>query len=175
MSRDPADPRPPASPPCYADQEAPQDGPLSDLAIARRLNEMIEGERAGARGLIDMVRVEGTGELADLLDAVARDEARFCAMLTRHVRRLGATPSTATGIFLDKLHRREGLQARLDLLDRGQKAVVRSLETLLPLVEDAALRADLDDMRAVHETNIARCAAWMETGAAPDSGEPGAA
>jgi hypothetical protein len=162
LSREPYEPPRYASPVCYADQVEPEQGPLSDEAIARQLNELIEGERAGARGLVALARAQASGPLADLLDAVARDEARFCAMLSRHVRRLGATPSAATGTFHDKLLKREGLQAQLVLLDRGQKAVVRSLEILLPLVGDSALRADLDDMRLVHERNIERCAAWIE-------------
>lgn len=159
MNHEEQDTRPYASPTCY--QHELDDVPvLSAEEIAGRLNELLEGERAGARGLIDMKAASTDPALADLLDAVARDEARFCAMLGHHLSRLGHTPSRKTGVFYEKLKARETLEAQLKLLDRGQSAVVRMLEEILPSVRDPQLLADLTEMRDVHVENIRRCAEY---------------
>src|SRR3546814_7356628 len=54
------------------------------------------------------------------LREVAMDEARFCGMLTRHVTRLGGTPSRATGAFYDKVVALDSPADRLALVNRGQ-------------------------------------------------------
>ena len=97
--------------------------------------------------------------LAQLLLDVARDEGRYCVMLRSHVKRLGGTPTDATGVFYEKLMAREGLAEQLKLLDRGQSAVVRMIDAALPRIADASLRDDFVEMRETHIRNIARCAA----------------
>lgn len=158
-----------ASPACYRHL-------FDDAALIERLNTLIEGERAGARGVLEMRRGllemrrglpaaqagDSPPELPPLLDQVARDEARFCAMLSRHVTRLGGVPSRAVGVFYDKLLARDSLPARIDLLDRGQSAVVRVLDELLEQPIDAPLRRDLTEMRDVHVVNIERCARFAD-------------
>ncbi|HEY9539453.1 MAG TPA: DUF6306 domain-containing protein, partial [Kiloniellaceae bacterium] len=88
---------------------------------------------------------------------VAMDEARFCGMLTRHVTRLGGTPSRATGAFYDKVVALDSPADRLALVNRGQGWVVRRLREALGRIADGALQSDLEDMLQVHESNIARC------------------
>ena len=122
------------------------------------LGQLLEGERAGARGVGIMSRqAQNALARAELTD-IARDEARFCAMLTRHITRLGGMPSTATGAFYDKLMAIEDPAQRLDFLDRGQGWVVRKLREALPGIADEPLRADLADMLETHERNLARSA-----------------
>ncbi len=159
MSHDERDFRPYASPPCYQ-HELENVPALTAEEIASRLNELLEGERAGARGLIDMKGESNDPALIDLLDAVARDEARFCAMLGHHLTRLGHTPSRTTGVFYEKLRARETLEARIHLLDRGQSAVVRILDEMLPSIRDPDLLTDLTEMRDIHVENIRRCAEY---------------
>jgi rubrerythrin len=145
----------PASSPCamheFEDYEPATLVPL--------LNELIEGERAGARGLLEMAKIHEYSDLEALLRDVAADEARFCAMLSHHVERLGGEPSRATGVFADKLAKREGLDAKIALLDKGQGAVVTMLEEMIPRIAADDLRGDLIEMRDVHRVNIDRCAA----------------
>lgn len=143
-----------ASPPCYLHE-------LGTAELVAQLNELIEGERAGAKGLKQLTSQGNHDELNTVLAQVGRDEARFCAMLRRHVIRLGGAPSDDTGAFLDKLLARESLEDRLQLLDRGQSVVVRVLEQLLEQPLDRELRQDLDDMRRVHVQNIERCARFL--------------
>ncbi len=97
--------------------------------------------------------------LQQLLREVARDEGRYCVMLRAQIQRLDGTPTDTTGVFYEKLRAREGLAAKLKLLDRGQSAVVRMIDEKLPRIADAALRDALTEMRDVHLINIARCAA----------------
>lgn len=146
----------PASSPCYADEMRRE--PYGDAELLALLNELLEAERAGARGLSELSRRDHPPETTALLRSLARDEGRFCAMLGRHVRRLGGTPSRATGTFYDKLLAREGLAAQMTLLDRGQSAVVRLLAEMLPRLRDPELQADLEDMHDVHVANLARTA-----------------
>ncbi|MBK7170180.1 MAG: hypothetical protein IPH83_13465 [Gammaproteobacteria bacterium] len=162
-----------ASPPCSRHEFDEADARyLNRVELLALLNELLEGERAGARGLIGMQRECSDPELDQLLHQVARDEARFCAMLGAHCVRLGAVPSRATGVFLDKLQARETLAEKFALLDRGQSAVVFRLDASIPRIADDALRADLVAMRAVHIENIERCArhAGIEPGVRRHSG-----
>jgi hypothetical protein len=153
-----------ASPPCLQHELEGAFGGMDRESVVAQLNVLLEGERAGARGLRDTA-ASFDGELAGVMGDVGRDEARFCAMLTRHIERLGATSSRATGVFYDKLLARPDPAARLRLLDRGQKAVVDALDALLGQTLDTELRGDLEDMREVHVCNIRRCAAYL-----PDEG-----
>ncbi|HWA49323.1 MAG TPA: 5-formyltetrahydrofolate cyclo-ligase [Dongiaceae bacterium] len=122
------------------------------------LGEMLVAERAGARSVGRMSNEAPSSAVGLVLREVARDEARFCAMLTFHINRLGGTPSLATGAFYDKVMALRDADQRLDLLNRGQGWVVRRLQEALPRISDAALRADLQDMLDVHARNIATCA-----------------
>jgi nitronate monooxygenase len=118
------------------------------------LNELIEAERAGARITLESLRAVGTGPLAELLRAVQRDEARWCAMLVRHVKALGEKPSPETGAFYGKAMAVTGLRERIAFLNRGQGWVVRKLRESLPRVRDNQLHADLSEMLRSHEINI---------------------
>lgn len=145
----------PASSPCYR-HELDQP-PLEGRELIDWLNELLEGERAGAQGLNDLAKRHAE-PIATLLCDVARDEGRFCVMLRRHIMALGGEPTAVTGVFYDKLMARETLADQLKLLDRGQGAVVRSLETQLPRLTAPELVQDLREMLDVHVVNIARCA-----------------
>lgn len=119
------------------------------------LNVLLEAERAGARGLGAIGR-DAAPEHKGVLGEIAKDEARYCAMLTRHIERLGGTPSRNTGAFFDKLISLDSLDAQLNLLDRGQGWVVRKLQEFIPELDDNDLIADLQEMVATHEQNIDR-------------------
>lgn len=148
-----------ASSPCYQ-HEFGDSVPTLAADVANRLNELLEGERAGAMGIRDMNTAVGE-ELRSVLEAVARDEARFCSMLRRQLLRHGCEPSRGVGVFYEKLAGRPTLDDKLRLLDRGQTAVVRTLDELLPSISDVALRADLQEMRDTHVRNIQACAKYL--------------
>lgn len=151
-----------ASPPCMLHEVDPTYlGYLSEEETIAFLNELLEAERAGAAGVGEMAAPKEAAH-RPLLQAVAADEARFCAMLTRHIARLHGRPTAVTGKFLDKLRATEGLEAKLGLLNRGQGWVVKKLREGLSKIDDPMLYADLREMLDAHETNIASCEQALE-------------
>lgn len=147
-----------ASPPCSMHELDPSYlGYMSSSEVIELLNLLLEGERAGARGVAEMASPAAGGPKDPVLHDIAKDEARFCAMLARHIVRLGGRPSGETGAFYEKLMAVEAIDARLDLLNRGQGWVVRKLQEALPRIGDNALHGDLTEMLEVHERNIRQC------------------
>ena len=105
---------------------------------------------------------DAPAELTPLVRAIQHDEARWCALLTQSIQRLGGTPSRRTGDFYEKAMAIRDLPARLAFLNRGQRWVVRKLQALLPRVIDPQLQAGLGAMLTAHEANIARVAAALD-------------
>ncbi|HTQ33075.1 MAG TPA: DUF6306 domain-containing protein [Stellaceae bacterium] len=123
--------------------------------LSHFLNELLEAERAGARVTLETARTAGAGAISKLMLDIQRDEARWCAMLTRNLKALGAVPSPRTGAFYDKAMAIADLSERLSFLNRGQGWVVRKLREMLPRVRDDGLHRDLSEMLRSHEANIA--------------------
>jgi len=144
-----------ASPPCYLREVDPAYlGYMSSSETLALLNRLLEGERAGARALTEMARQNRYTPTVATLCSVARDEAGFCAMLTRHINRMGGKPSSLTGTFYDSVMAEEDPASRLALLNRGQAWVVRKIGEALPRIADDGLRIDLTRMLEVHQHNI---------------------
>lgn len=156
----PLEPAQAASPACFAheaDDRYMGYAGQEELVVA--LNELLEAERAGARvALRTMAQVASDADLKALVTVIHRDEARWCGVLTRAIRRLRGIPSPNTGVFYDKAMAIAGIPARLAFLNRGQAWVVRKLQALLPTIRDAALEADLAAMLAAHQRNIEQVA-----------------
>lgn len=143
-----------ASPPCFMHEvDSIYRGYLNRDEILALLNELLEGERAGAKlaGVLGKCATEI--EIQTLLHNIGGDEARFCAMLSRQIERIGGAPSRATGKFYEKVLILDTLGKQLTLFNAGQGWVVRKLQEALPRIEDESLRADLLDMLKVHERN----------------------
>lgn len=153
------------SPPCYMHEVDPAyAGYLTKGELLDLLNELLEGERAGAKASAKCLADSDGKDAQSALRSVARDEQRFCAMLSSHIRSLGGTPSRETGAFYGKLMAISGLAERLAFLNRGQGWVVRRLRDALPRVKDERLYDDLKIMLQVHEANIRRCERVLESG-----------
>jgi len=118
------------------------------------LNELLEAERAGARVALESARQAAPGALADLLQDIRHDEARWCAMLLKQIERLGGAASPRMGAFHAKAMEIEDLKARLVFLNRGQGWVVRKLREMMPRIPDDALYVDLAHMLSSHVANI---------------------
>jgi hypothetical protein len=124
-------------------------------ALIAFLNELLEAERAGARVTLESAHTAGDGPIAELLRTIQHDEARWCAMLSRHLKAFGETPSAKVGAFHGKAMAIADLGARLSFLNRGQGWVVKKLREWLPQVGEGPLHDDLADMLRSHEANIA--------------------
>jgi len=148
-----------ASPPCGAHQLEAPCGDDGRASVPATLNELLEGERAGARILRETRRQSfGTPrapELLAALEAIGEDEVRYCSLLLKQIAALGATPSAAIGSFYGKCMAVDDLEERLRLLNRGQRWVSRKITELLPAVDDPALRDTLAEMRDTHDCNVA--------------------
>jgi hypothetical protein len=147
-----------SSPPCFLHELDPSYLGYADCnEVLGLLNVLLQAERAGAKVAVRLSQAATDQAVDTALRAVAKDEARFCAMLRQHIERLGGTPTRKTGDFHDKVMALDTMEARLRLLNRGQGWVVRKLREALPRIHDDALRHDLREMLMVHERNIADC------------------
>ena len=131
--------------------------------IAAFLNELLEAERAGTGVALKSAQAASTTPYFGLLQDIQHDEARWCAMLLKQLKILGAPASTQIGAFEGKAMAIDKLEERLAFLNRGQGWVVRKLKEMLPKVRDDALHRDLSDMLRSHEINIERAAAALRT------------
>jgi len=155
----------PASPPCYADGAGDAYmGYARPEEIVSALNELLEAERAGARVALAGGKYRAEPDYAELMRDLRKDEARWCAMLSRHLKRLGAAPSRRTGAFHAKAMAVPEPWDRLAFLNRGQAWVVRKLETLTPRIRDDSLHADLHAMLESHRANVARADTLLDGG-----------
>src|SRR5215469_12820698 len=110
-----------SSPVCYANEADPgYMGYANTQELIAFLNEMLEAERAGARVTLESAREAGSGDFADLLQAIHRDESRWCALCLRWIGQLGGTPSDKTGAFHEKAMAIGSLEERANFLNRGQ-------------------------------------------------------
>ncbi|MBO9379426.1 hypothetical protein GG804_21870 [Sphingomonas histidinilytica] len=147
----------PASPVCYAaDGGDAYMGYAAHDEIVAALNELLEAERAGARVALASAKTADDPRQSALMTMIRADEARWCAMLSRQLKRLDATPSRRTGAFHGKAMAIARPLERLAFLNRGQAWVVRKLEALLPRLRDEALHRDLRTMLDSHRANIAK-------------------
>jgi hypothetical protein len=118
------------------------------------LNTLGEAERAGGRVLHELTELARSPELKELLKKVGHDEGYWAGELAAQVRRLGGQPSNATGDFVGKVRAVGDFVAKLELLNRGQRWVIRKIEEQLPSIDEPHLRAFLSVMAKGHHANI---------------------
>ncbi len=133
------------------------------------LNLLLEAERAGGRALRDLAVLACSAELRHLLKKVAHAEGYYARELAAQVRRLGGNPSSGIGDFVEKVAAVPELGGKLELLNRGQRWVIRKIEALLPSVADAELRGFLRVMADGHRANIQAVEAALAEGKAVSS------
>lgn len=125
-----------------------------DAKLEAFLNTLGEAERAGGRILHELADQAESLELREMLKKVGHDEGYYAGELAAHVRRLNGTPSNKTGDFVEKVRAVADFTGKLELLNRGQRWVIRKIDEALPGIEDARLRAFLRVMAQGHQTNI---------------------
>jgi hypothetical protein len=125
-----------------------------DAQLEGLLNTLGEAERAGGRVLHELTEMARSPDLRELLKKVGHDEGYYAGELAAHVRRLGGAPSNKTGDFVEKVRAVNDFRAKLELLNRGQRWVIRKIEENLATLTDADLRAFLALMAKGHHVNI---------------------
>src|SRR5205814_9548831 len=90
--------------PAYSMHEADDQymGYASKDELITFLSELLEAERAGARVTLESAHAAESGPVAELMRNVQHDEARWCGMLSRQLKDLGAAPSRKVGAFYGK-------------------------------------------------------------------------
>ncbi|MBN3784860.1 2-nitropropane dioxygenase [Burkholderia sp. Ac-20345] len=127
----------------------------SRTALLAALDELLEAERAGARVASETAaEVTGDPELHRLIAHIRQDEAHWCSVLVEAIRSLDAVPTRATGAFYEKAMAIGDLAERMAFLNRGQRWVVRKLQTLLPTLAEPGIHHALSLMLVAHEKNI---------------------
>ena len=125
-----------------------------DVELEKFLNSLGEAERAGGRVLHELTDQAQSLELRELLKKVGHDEGYYAGELSAHVRRLGGIPSTKTGDFVEKVRAVGNLKGKLELLNRGQRWVVRQIGEQVGTIADVRLQAFLRVMADGHDVNI---------------------
>ena len=125
-----------------------------DTELESFLNSLGEAERAGSRILHELTDQPQSLELREMLKKVGHDEGYYAGELAAHVRRLGGAPSTKTGDFVEKVRAVGDLKGKLELLNRGQRWVVRKIGEQVGTIADARLQAFLRVMADGHDVNI---------------------
>lgn len=134
-------------------------------ALLAALDELLEAERAGARVASETAaEVTDDPELHRLIAHIRQDEAHWCSVLVDAIRSLDATPTRATGAFYEKAMAIDDLAERMAFLNRGQRWVVRKLQTLLPTLADPDIHHALSLMLVAHEKNIGAVDARLRDG-----------
>jgi nitronate monooxygenase len=127
---------------------------IVDAELEGFLNILGDAERAGGRVLHELTAEARSLELRQLLKKAAHDEGYYAGELSAHVRRLGGTASNKTGDFVEKVRAMGDFRAKLELLNRGQRWVIRKIEEHLATVADPELHAFLSVMAKGHYINI---------------------
>ncbi len=125
-----------------------------DSQLEGFLNLLGEAERAGGRVLHDLAGLAHSLELREMLKKVGHDEGYYAGELAAHVRRLGGSPSTQTGDFVEKVRAVGDFRGKFELLNRGQRWVIRKIEENVATAGDAQLKAFLVVMADGHRVNI---------------------
>jgi nitronate monooxygenase len=125
-----------------------------DSQLEGFLNSLAEAERAGGRVLHELTELAHSLELREMLKKVGHDEGYYAGELSAHVRRLGGIPSTMTGDFVEKIRAVGEFRGKLELLNRGQRWVIRKIEENVPTIGDGQLKAFLVVMAEGHQVNI---------------------
>jgi nitronate monooxygenase len=136
-----------------------------DSEVVEFLNTLGEAERAGGRVLHDLEQEASSLELKELLRKTGHDEGYWAGQIGAHIRRLGGEPSNRTGDFIDKVRALNDLKSKIELLNRGQRWVIRKIEERLPGLSDPHLKAFLVVMAKGHHVNIQAVDEALKSGA----------
>ncbi len=144
------------SPPCFMHELEFDYIFHSTPEVLRLLNELLEDQRAGVKAVSEMWPRTVDLTARALLKDIVRDESRHCAMLTRHILRLGGRASNETGPFLAAL-RAARSTAYIELMTRRQHRIMRQVHANRHRINDLALRWDLEEMAAKHVMHNSLC------------------
>ena len=164
----------PSSPACLAHEGG--DAYMGFATAAEHaafLNELLEAERAGTTVARLSAEQAGDGPFRDLLRDIHHDEARWCAMLLKQLKRLDAPASAKVGAFSEK-----ALAIEADVTDRAAMvaafdAAEKAFGTVTILVNNAgvaqqsvrATEVTAEEWRRVLGVDLDAVFYWAQEGA----------
>lgn len=132
---------------------AEQPGTNEHRQLVEALCELLSAERAGVQVATASIVEAQTDLQRRVLEQVHRGEADSCKRLRECLMLLGAEAGHERGAFFEKCMAIANLGDRLELIDRGQRWVIRKLEALLASVEHPEIRVQLEAVLRTHEIN----------------------
>ncbi len=146
-----------ASNPCFAHEVSGSYGGFADYEeIKDSLNTLLAAERAGAKVCALSMAMAPDESWLEFLKSIHRDEVDSCRLILQCMHLLGMEPHSEVGDFVDKCLSIPEFYPRMELLNKGQKWVLKQLESLLPRLESDSLRQRLVTMQQEHVWNVAR-------------------
>jgi hypothetical protein len=129
---------------------------MSDAELAALLETLLQAERREA-GAIDPFLDEAVDDIHTRLAHMQRVASHNIAALACLLRRFEARPREARPSLPDLRLTRASYGARLELLQRGQAWMARTIEHALPRIGDGGVRDALGVVRESHLLNIGVC------------------
>lgn len=117
------------------------------------LQELLEGERAGARLALDTLKETTDEQQQMLLNQIHIGEAESCRRIRDCIKYLGGEPSLNIGEFYVKAMSIEDIVDRLYFIDRGQRWVINKLNKNLELITSDFVRKELENVLQIHILN----------------------
>lgn len=117
------------------------------------LQELLEAERAGARLALDTMNDATDEEQRMLLNQIRMGEAESCRRIRDCIKYLGGEPSLIVGEFYAKAMSIDDIVERLFFIDRGQRWVIKKLNSNLALIPSGFVRKELENVLQIHVLN----------------------
>ncbi len=117
------------------------------------LQELLEGERAGARLALDTLKETTDEQQQMVLNQIHIGEAESCRRIRDCIKYLGGEPSLNIGEFYVKAMSIEDIVDRLYFIDRGQRWVINKLNKNLELITSDFVRKELENVLQIHILN----------------------
>lgn len=117
------------------------------------LQELLEAERAGVRLALDTLKEATDEEQQALLNKIQLGEAESCRRIRDCIKYLGGEPSSNVGEFYNKAMAIDDIVDRLFFIDRGQRWVIKKLNSNLALIPQKFVRKELENVLKIHVLN----------------------
>lgn len=121
--------------------------------IIKLLQELLEGERAGARLALDTLKETTDEQQKMLLNQIHIGETESCRRIRDCIIYLGGQPSLNTSDFYIKAISIENIVDRLYFIDRGQRWVIKKPNKNLELITSDSVRNELENVLQAHILN----------------------
>jgi len=118
------------------------------------LNRLLEAERAGVKVLGALIPGIADPTVQAMAKRFLRDEGMNCQILKTMIENAGAMVSQQTGDFVGKIEALPTIEAKLELLGKGQEWVAKQIRRSRAPGMKVSDRFLLESIRIQHEENV---------------------